>query len=97
MKYIEHTVLEYLCDECGTPLGNHEGNPYIHFEDENFCHDCALKKRLIDADEWLAAHGICIYDHAVYKDGKIIAYQKWGKKFRRDIMRIFDNEEKNGR
>lgn len=95
MKYIEHVIPEYLCDDCEVPLGNHEGNPYIRDGNNNYCHDCALKRRLIDADDWLEAHGICIYDHAVYKNGEIIAYQKWGKRFRRDVMRIFDDEEKS--
>ena len=51
-----------------------------------------LKHRLIDADEWLFAHGISIYDHAVYKNGEIIAYQKWGKSFRRDVVKMFDEQ-----
>ena len=81
-----HKIIEYLCDDCGEPLGNHEGNPYISDGENNYCYDCALKHRLIDADEWLFAHGISIYDHAVYKNGEIIAYQKWGKSFRRDVV-----------
>lgn len=93
MKYIEHTVLEYLCDGCGEPLGNHIGNPYIREGKNNYCHDCALKRRLIDAEDWLEAHGIDVYDHAVYKNGEIIAYRKWGKRFCRDVVRIFEDEE----
>ena len=60
MKCIEHKVIEYLCDDCGEPLGNHEGNPYISDGNNNYCYDCALKHRLIDADEWLFAHGFTI-------------------------------------
>lgn len=92
MKCVEHKVIEYLCDDCGEPLGNHEGNPYISDGENNYCCDCALKHRLIDADEWLFAHGISIYDHAVYKNGEIIAYQKWGKSFRRDVVKMFDEQ-----
>ena len=60
MKCVEHKIIEYLCDDCGEPLGNHEGNPYISDGENNYCYDCALKHRLIDADEWLFAHGISI-------------------------------------
>ena len=48
MKCVEHKVIEYLCDDCGEPLGNHEGNPYISDGENNYCYDCALKHRLID-------------------------------------------------
>lgn len=91
MKYRTHEVREFLCDECETPLGNHMGWPYIEHGEENYCHDCALKKGIIDADEWLSAHGITIYDHAIYKNGVITAYQKWGRSYRKDEVRIFDN------
>lgn len=94
MKYIEHVVREYLCDECETLLGNQHGYPFIQDGENNYCHDCALKRHLIDAEEWLKSHGIAIYDHAIYKDGEIIAYQKWGKSFRRDVVRIFDDGQK---
>ena len=76
MKYIEHIVREYLCDGCGEPLGNQDGHPYIQAGENNYCYDCALKRGLID--------------HAVYQDGVISAYRKWGKGFRRDVVRIFD-------
>ena len=91
MKYIIHKVKEYLCDDCDAPLGNHEGAPYSKEGDNNYCLDCALKRKLIDADEWLELHGIGIYDHAIYKDGVITAYQKWGKSFRKDEVRIFED------
>lgn len=93
MKYIIHEVKEYLCDRCEAPLGNHEGNPYVHKEDGNYCHDCALKMGIITADDWLQAHGIGIYDHAIYKDGVITAFQKWGKTYRKDEVRVFDELE----
>ena len=91
MKFITHEIREYLCDGCNTPLGNHEGNPYYEHGNDNYCPDCALKKKIIDADEWLKIHGIGIYDHAVYKDGVITAYQKWGKSYRKDEVRIFED------
>ena len=95
MKYITHEVKEYLCEKCETPLGNHIGWPYYKDgeKEDYYCPDCALKKGLIDADEWLKVHGISIYDHALYKDGIIIAYQKWGKGFRKNEVRIFDDVE----
>lgn len=92
MKYIEHIVYEHLCEDCETPLGDHEGNPCVEHEDNYYCYDCALKRRIIDADDWLRAHGIGIYDHAIYKNGYIIAYQKWGRGYRKDIVRIFEDE-----
>lgn len=91
MKYIEHIVYEHLCEDCDTPLGDHEGNPYVEHEGDYYCHDCALRRRLIDADGWLVAHGIYIYDHAIYQDGCITAYQKWGKGYRKDTVKIFDD------
>lgn len=93
MKYVEHIVLEHLCESCETPLGDHEGNPYIKQEGAYYCHDCALRLKFIDAEEWLNAHGIRIYDHAMYKDGCIIAYQKGGKGYRKDVVRVFDDEK----
>jgi hypothetical protein len=92
MKYIEHIVYEHLCEDCETPLGDHEGNPCVEHEDNYYCYDCALKRRIIDADDWLRAHGIGIYDHAIYKNGYIIAYQKWGRGYRKDTVRIFEDE-----
>ena len=90
MKYIEHIIKEYICDDCGELLGNQCGHPYFPDKENNYCPDCALKRKIIDAEEWLNLHGIGIYDHAVYKDGVITAYQKWGKRFRKDEVRIFD-------
>lgn len=91
MKYIVHEVKEFLCEDCETPLGNHVGWPFVDKGDQKYCHDCALKKNLITADDWLKAHGIGIYDHAIYKNGVITAYQKWGKSFRKDEVRIFED------
>jgi hypothetical protein len=38
--------------------------------------------------EYLDAHGLGIYHHAEYNNGKIIAYQKWGKGYRKDELEI---------
>lgn len=92
MKYIEHIVIEHLCEKCGEPLGDHEGNPCVEHGHSYYCHDCALKLNLIDAEEWLNIHGISIYDHDIYKDGIIAAYQKWGSGYRKHTVRIFDDE-----
>ena len=98
MKYIEHTVIEHLCEDCETLLGDHDGNPYCIDDSGNyFCPDCGLRRKLIDADEWLSIHGIMIYDHAIYKNGNIIAYQKWGKGFRKDVIKVFDSDENKSR
>ena len=91
MKYIIHEVKEYLCEKCDAPLGNHVGWPYVEKDGKFYCHDCALKEGIIDAMEWLDAHGIAIYDHATYKDGTITAYQKWGKSYRKDVVKVFED------
>lgn len=96
MKYRTHEVKEYLCDKCETPLGNLDGHPYYEDGENNYCPDCALKIGVIDAEEWLTIHGIGIYDRAIYKDGIITAYQKWGRGYRKDEVKIFDNEGING-
>lgn len=92
MKYRENIVLEYRCDRCNKPLGNHEGFPYIEDGENNYCYDCALHQGIIDAIDWLKVHGQYDCYHAVYKDGSITALKKWGKGYRRDVIRIFDPE-----
>lgn len=75
------------CVICGQPIG--EDHP--HFNDGNsrrMCMDCALKKGLADPMLWLNANGIGIYHHAEYHDGTIIAFQKWGRGFRKDVITV---------
>ena len=91
MKYITHEVKEYLCECCETPLGNHIGWPYVKKDENAYCYDCALKKGLVDALDWLDVHGIGIYEKAYYKDGVITAFRKWGKAYRKDEVRVFDD------
>ena len=43
MKCVEHKIIEYLCDDCGEPLGNHEGNPYISDGENNYCYDIKIQ------------------------------------------------------
>jgi hypothetical protein len=50
--------------------------------------DCALKKGLADPMLWLNANGIGIYHHAEYHDGTIIAFQKWGRGYRKDVITV---------
>lgn len=90
MITVTHQVNEYLCDLCGVGVGNHVGNPFYRNGDDNYCPDCALKLGLIDAETWLHHNGIYIYHHAFYDNGKIIAYQKWGRGYRKDEVVISD-------
>lgn len=93
MKHVTHEIVEYICDDCNIQLGNHLGHPYYSDDGSNYCLDCALKRNLIGADEWLRKHGITIYHYAVYKDGVITAYQKCGRKYKKDVVKIFENSE----
>ena len=36
MKYIEHIIKEYICDDCGELLGNQCGNPYFPDKENNY-------------------------------------------------------------
>lgn len=97
MKYIEHTIIEYLCDKCDKPLGNHIGNPYYVDEQKNIClcGDCALDSGLIDAMEWLHNYniGLGIFEKAEYENGVVTAYQKWGRGYTKHLIPVYDNTD----
>ena len=93
MKYIEHTVIEHLCEDCAMPLADHEGGAHYADGELYLCLDCALRRKLLDAEEWLSLHGMSIYDHAMYKDEKIILYRKWGKGYQKTIIDPFARTE----
>jgi len=78
----EVAILEYFCDGCGRDLNTRNGNPF--YQDQSgsiFCPDCALKNGAINAMEWLSIHGWSLFHHAVYEDGKVIAFQAQGRGF----------------
>jgi len=93
MKFITHEIREFLCDKCEEPLGNHNGWPYISVGDDNFCYDCALKLGHVDAMDWLRVYGHNAYEDAFYKDGVITAYKKWGRGYRKEKIRVFEDED----
>ena len=89
MKYKEIILQSFVCEECEKEVGNLDGFPYYTDKDGNYyCPDCALKNNLCTAEDWLNDHGIRIYESASYKNGKITAFQKWGKGYRKDVVTI---------
>ena len=40
----------------------------------------------------LQDYGIYIYDYADFEDDHIVGYQRWGRGFRKDIIRECDND-----
>lgn len=94
MKYVEKTIIEHLCEDCEMPVGDCDGMPhYVDGNGDFYCLDCALKRHFIDAEYWLNCHGMNIYDHALYKNGKIIMYRKWGKRYQKNIIDPFGKTE----
>lgn len=53
--------------------------------DDAFCDKCGE-----DLKSYLG-HGICIYDKATYSNGVITAYRKWGRGYKVDTERIFED------
>lgn len=89
MKFIYYEVEDYLCEDCETELHTQSGWPYAQDDDGNYyCLDCGLKRGLISPMYWLVSHGIGIYHHATYKDGVITGFQKWGRGYRKDEIKV---------
>ena len=78
-----------ICKNCGKPAIKHDGDPYTVFRGDRYCLDCALKLGMCAPMDYLDVHGIDIYHHAEYHDNKIIAYQKWGRGYRKDELELF--------
>ncbi len=78
-----------ICKNCGKPAIKHDGDPYTVFRGEPYCLDCALKLGMCAPMDYLDAHGIDIYHHAEYHDGKIIAYRKWSRGYWKDELELF--------
>ena len=74
------------CGICGKII--EDGEPHIKYEAQHVCCDCALKIGLLPAIDWLDIHGIDIYEKADYENGVITAYQKWGRGYRKDEIKI---------
>lgn len=74
------------CGICGNVI--EDGEPHVKHEAQRICCDCALKIGPLPAVDWLDIHGIDIYEKAEYKDGVITAYQKWGRGYRKDKIKI---------
>ncbi len=69
-----------ICYACGMQTQEEYGHPYCVDDCGNhYCLDCGLKLGLIDPLKYLELHGIYISHHAVYEDGWIKAFRKWGK------------------
>ncbi len=72
-----------ICSSCGKQIRKPDGHPYCVDDCGNhYCLGCGLRLRLIDPLEYLKLHGIGIFHHAVYEDGWIKAFRKWGKGYR---------------
>ena len=77
----------YTCHDCGNLII--DGHPYHNVSGHYMlCLDCALKCGYAWPMVWLELHGFGIYDRAEYHDGKIIAFQKWGKGYRKDVIEV---------
>lgn len=92
MKMRIHKIVEYLCDGCGIGLGNHVGNPCYSQGDNYYCPNCALIKGIITPKKWLSVNASHGFHHVEYKDGKIIAYLKWGRGYRKYEVVLPDAE-----
>lgn len=78
----------FVCAHCGSLF--EDKNPHYNDRGVRFlCLDCALKLGKCTPMEYLDAHGLGIYHHAEYNNGKIIAYQKWGRGYRKDELEVF--------
>ena len=77
------------CEECGQSAKALDSDQHVVFYGKPYCLDCALKLGMLGPLDWLYSHGICIYHHAEFHDGKIIAYQKWGRGYRKDELEVF--------
>ncbi len=75
-------IIDFLCDDCETPLGHYMGFPYVEVGDYTYCYDCALKRGLITPMAWFKASGM-EPDHATFKDGVVTGFWKWGRGFRK--------------
>ena len=78
------------CDACRVTI--EASFPRVMSEDgkECLCIDCALKQGKLPPKEWLDLRGLGIYEKATYEDGVIYAFQKWGRGYRKDEIRLVE-------
>ena len=78
-----------ICENCGNPAIENDGDPFVNYKRKAYCLDCGLKLGMCAPMHYLDMCGTGdMYHHAEYHDGKIIAYQKWGKGYRKDELEI---------
>jgi len=77
----------YKCVNCRKEIEDGEAH-YRLTGGKRMCLDCGLRFGYVGPMEWLELHGIGIYHHAEYHDGKIIAFQKWGRGYRKDEVEV---------
>ena len=77
----------YVCTDCNELI--HDSDPHAVWNNsEHFCLNCALKRGIIGPLYWLDTCGIGIYHHATYNNGTITGFQKWGRGYRKDEIKI---------
>ena len=77
----------YVCTDCNGLI--HDSDPHAVWNNsEHFCLNCALKRGIIGPLYWLDTCGIGIYHHATYNNGTITGFQKWGRGYRKDEIKI---------
>ena len=78
------------CKNCGNPATENDGDPFVVYGRNTYCLDCGLKLGMCAPMHYLDMCGMeDMYHHAEYNDGKIIAYRKWGKGYRKDELELF--------
>lgn len=78
------------CKNCGNPATENDGDPFVVYNRNTYCLDCGLKLGMCAPMHYLDMCGMeGVYHHAEYHDGKIIAYRKWGKGYRKDELELF--------
>ena len=86
MKTRKVVVTELLCDECETPLGDINGNPYWSDGEKNYCKCCALKKGVLDPLDYAKQIIPRAYQYAEYRNGCVFAYYKCGRGYGKDVL-----------
>ena len=91
IKTIE--IPEFFCDSCGEDIKTRDGCPCFHDDSGNvYCIECGVKRGLVDPIGYLYYHGFGIAHHAVYENGKVIAFQKCGRGFTKYVFPIGNDD-----
>lgn len=87
------TEYDLYCDQCGKYLGPEDNAmAFSDIDGKDLCVNCALKNGIIDAMAWLSLHGFGLAHHAAYEDGKVIAFQKWGRGFTKYVFPVGNDD-----